>query len=290
MTLAGYLSEYSLAEIFNFVCESNRTGLLSISPDLHTTITPKDPYYLWFDSGRLMAITSGLDGKGLLKTIEQRNFLPSVQIESIGQDLHRLPQPLGIYLKSRGLLDAERIKLLFNSQTLAPLCKVFELQDRSFSFDPQRLPINSELTGLSLPAEEAGLMGLRFLKDWSGLSSKLPPADYTIQKWSRQQPNFRLDRHEMQLWNLADGTKTLTKLAAEMGISIDVICKISFRLSTFRLVQEIPTEPLQEISEELAVPVLAPGYQNPQISPSFMGNLKKFLKKGSEKSSRQLTK
>jgi hypothetical protein len=290
MTLAGYLSEYSLAEIFNFIREGNRTGLLSVSPDPHTLIMPNDPYYLWFDSGRLVAITSGLDGKGLLKTIEQRNFVPSVHIESIGSEIHRLPQPLGLYFKSRGLLDAEQIKLLFNSQTLAPLCKVFELQDRSFRFDPQRLPMNGELTGLSLPVEEAGMMGLRFLKDWSGLSSKLPEPDYAIQRWSTQIPNFRLDRQELQLWKLADGEKPLTKLAVEMGISIDIVRRISFRLSTFRLVQEVPTEPITEISAELAVPILAPGYQNPQVSTSFLGNLKKFLKKGSEKSSRQLIK
>ena len=33
MSLAGYLSEYSLAEIFHFVQEGNKTGLLSIEPD-----------------------------------------------------------------------------------------------------------------------------------------------------------------------------------------------------------------------------------------------------------------
>lgn len=291
MTLAGYLSEYSLAEIFNFVHEGNRTGLLSISPDPNPDLNTAVPHYVWFENGRIVAATSGLDGKGLLKTIEQRKLMPLAQIGSVETQLRHLPQPLGIYLKSRGLLDAEQLKLLFNAQTIAVVCKLFTFNHHQFKFDPDKLPINAELTGISLPAQEMGMLGLRVLKDWSGLSAKLSDPNYAIQRWSAQQPSFRLDRHELHLWNLADGETPLTQLAVRMGVSIEAVRQISFRLSSFRLVQEIPTELLQApISEELAVPVLAPGYKNPAVSTSFLGNLKSFLKKGSAKSSKSLTK
>lgn len=291
MTLAGYLSEYSLAEIFNFVHEGNRTGLLSIFPDPNPDLNTAAPDYVWFENGRIVAATSGLDGKGLLKTIEQRKLMPLAQIGSVEPQLRHLPQPLGIYLKSRGLLDAEQLKLLFNAQTIAVVCKLFTFNHRQFKFDPDKLPINAELTGISLPAQEMGMLGLRVLKDWSGLSAKLSDPNYPIQRWSAQQPSFRLDRHELQLWNLADGETPLTQLAVTMGVSIEAVRQISFRLSSFRLVQEIPTEPLQAtISSELAVPVLDPGYKNSAVSTSFLGNLKSFLKKGSAKSSKSLTK
>jgi Domain of unknown function (DUF4388) len=290
MTLAGYLAEYSLAEIFNFVHEGSRTGVLEIFPDPNVIPAPTDPRFVWFEDGRVIAATSGLDGKGLLMAIGQRKFIPPAQIELIDAQMHQLPQPLGIYLKSRGLLDAEQLKLLFNAQTIVAVCKLFEPKNRQFHFNPTRAPLNSELTGIGLPAQEVGMLGLRVLKDWSGLSSKLPEPDYVIQKWSAQQPSFRLDRHELQLWKLADGQTTLATIAEQMGMSVDVIRQVSFRLSSFRLIQEIPNDSIPPISEELAVSVSGSGFKNSSVSSSFLGNLKNFLKKGNNKSVKSLIK
>jgi Domain of unknown function (DUF4388) len=292
MTLAGYLSEYSLAEVFNFVHQGNRTGLLSISPVYDDTVITTTSHYLWFEGGRIVGVTSDLDGQGLLRTIEQRKLFPQRQIEQLRLQLDNLPQPIGLYLKSRGLLDAEQLKLLFNAQVIAPTCKLFELRNGKFNFDPDKLPNNTEITGISLPAQEMGLLGLRMLKDWSGLSAKLPDPDYALQRLSSKPPIFRLDRHESELLKLADGETRLNNLAEKMGISIEVATHISFRLSSFGLIQEIPTEPLQPaLDPELAVPVLInDGQAVPAVSKSFLGNLRSFLKKGSEKSQKTLVK
>ena len=295
MTLAGYLSEYSLAEVFNFVHQGNRTGLLSISPVYDGIMITTTPSYLWFESGRIVAMNAGvygLAGQGLIQTIEQRKLFPQRQIEQLRPQIEKLPQPMGLYLKSRGLLDAEQLKLLFNSQVIAPTCKLFELKNGQFNFDPQKLPNNAEMTGISLPAQEMGMLGLRMLKDWSGLSAKLPDPDYAIQRLSSQPPSFRLDRHESELLKLADGETRLTSLAEKMGLSIEATTHISFRLSSFGLVQEVPTEPLQPaLDPELAVPVLInDGQANPAVSKSFLGNLRSFLKKGSDKSQKTLVK
>jgi Domain of unknown function (DUF4388) len=310
MTFAGYLSEYSLAEVFNFVHEGNRTGLLSITVDPYVATSPTDPYYLWFESGRIVAVTSGLDGRGLLMTIGQRKFMSPAQIELVGTQFNQLPpplgqylqsrtfldlqlagtelaklaQPLGFYLKSCGLLDAEQLKLLFNAQTLTIICKLFELNHRQFRFDPDKLPLNTEMTGLSLPAQEAALLGLRFLKDWSGLSAKLPDPNDAIAKCAEQQPSVRLDRHELQLWKLADGKTPLTQLAVKMDVSIEVARQISFRLSSFRSIQVVHLQPLQPLKLDLDIPVLPAESTVSPLSTNFLGNLKKFLKIGREKS------
>jgi Domain of unknown function (DUF4388) len=292
MTLAGYLSEYSLAEVFNFVHQGNRTGLLSISPVYDDTVITTTSHYLWFESGRIVTVTSDLDGQGLLRTVEQRKLFPQRQIEQLRPQLENLPQPLGLYLKARGLLDAEQLKLLFNSQVIAPTCKLFEISNGKFNFDPQKLPNHAEMTGISLPAQEMGMLGLRMLKNWSSLSAKLPDPDYALQRLSSQLPSFRLDRHESELLKLADGETRLTNLAEKMGISIEAVKQIGFRLSAFGLVQEIPTEPLQPaIDPDVAVPVLINnGQPNAAVSKSFLGNLRSFLKKGSEKSQKTLIK
>lgn len=284
MQFSGYLSEYSLAEIFNFVHEGNRTGLLTLFSDRQNTATvPPDPHYLWFERGRIVAVTTGLNGIELLTKIGQRKLMTPDQIQPVGAMLYELKQPLGIYLKSQDLLDASQLKLLFNSQTITPICRLFEVKNRQFQLDLHKLPQNSELTGISLTTREIGLMGLRLLKDWSGLSTKLPDSNYAIQRCSAQ-PEFELNRHELQLWKLADGKTPLTQLAVKMSLSIDIVRQISFRLSTFRSLQEIPTSPVRSIDPHIMLPIPEPKIQPAPMSTSFLGNLKNFLKIGREKS------
>jgi Domain of unknown function (DUF4388) len=281
MTLTGYLSEYSLAEVFNFVHQGNRTGLLSISTDITPVEPPTNPHYLWFQSGRIMAVSTGLDGQGLLKAISQRKLVPTEHIEQLRIQVDKINEPLGLHLKSRNLLTAEQLKLLFNSQAIAIICKLFELSNARFHFAPDILPNNAEMTGISMPAQEIGLLGLRMLKDWDSLSEKLPDPLYALQRLSLEEPNFRLDRHELQLWKLADGETSLEKLTTPANQSIEALQKTAYRLIIFGLVQEIPVEIVQPpIDRDMAVPELVPIREiKNTVSTSFLGNLMGFLKR-----------
>ncbi len=298
MTLTGYLSEYSLPEVFNFVHQGNRTGLLSISPDINPVESPIYSHYLWFETGRIVAVSTVLDGQGLLKSISQRKLIPSEKIEQLQAQVDKLHEPLGLYLKSSNLLTAEQLKLLFNSQVTAIVCKLFEMTNGRFHFDPCMLPYAAEMTGISLPAQEVGLLSLRVLKDWTSLKDKLPAPNYALQRLSLQLPSFRLDSHELILWKLADGETSISKLITPMNLPLESIQKIGFRLITFGLVQEIPVEVLQpKIDREMVIPELLPIHQAKNdlelvesnlkparqakntISTSFLGNLMGFLKR-----------
>lgn len=271
MKIDGCLSEYSLAEIFNLIHENNATGMLSIISETRENTISEESYHLWFKDSSLITITTGLDGRGLLKKIEHQQLISSAQIEFLKHKIHQLPQPLGIYLKSRNILNLEQLELLFKLQTIAIVCKLFKLRDRQYLFESNLLPINAELTGLSSPAPELAMLGLRCLKDWSSLSDKLPDPNYALQRWSSQQPNFRLDRHELQLWKLADGKTPLNKLATKMELSIDVVCQISYRLIICKLVQSVPTNSDRSIDNRKP------------IGTAFLLNLKSFLNKGRDR-------
>jgi Domain of unknown function (DUF4388) len=298
MTLTGYLSEYSLAEVFNFIHQGNRTGLLSIFTDITPVEPPTNPHYLWFQNGRIMAVSTGMDGQGLLKAISQRKLVPEEQIEQLRTQVQKLHQPLGLHLKSRDLLTAEQIKLLFNSQVIAIVCKLFELSNGRFNFDPCILPYNAEMTGISMPAQEVGLLGLRVLRDWSNLKDKLPDPNYALQRLSLELPSFRLDSHELMLWKLADGETSLSELTTPMNMSIEVLQKTAYRLIIFGLVQEIPVEVSQPpLNRDMVMPELLPIHQSNSdldvaesnltparqakntVSTSFLGNLMGFLKR-----------
>jgi Domain of unknown function (DUF4388) len=242
MALTGSLSEYSLAEILNFIERSQSTGLLSIVPDRHDLAIAIKPYYLWFDRGWIVGVTSGMNGQELLNAIWLRKILPSTQIDLLRTQVNQLSQPLGTYLKSRGLLNLEQLKLLFNSQVIAPVCKLFELSNGKFNLDLQQTPNYAEMTEISISAQELGLLGLRVLKNWNGLSAKLPHHSYALQRLLSQPPTFRLDRFELELFKLADGETPLAKLAQRMGVAVELAKQTGYRLSVFQLVRQIPTQ------------------------------------------------
>jgi hypothetical protein len=285
MSLAGYLSEYSLAEILHFVQEGNKTGLLSIEPDrgLHRSLG--DVYYIACQSGRIMSVVAGNvpQHHGLIKTIEQRRWLLPEKVAGLEPQLAILRQPLGTHLKSLNLITAEQLTLLYNSQVIATTCKLFEVHHGRFEFNLQAPLVYSEMTGLSLNANELALLGMRMLKDWSGLEAKLPALDSALQRLSSELGGIRLDTQELKVWNLATCELPVTKIAEQIGIDSQKVRQIGFRLSSIGLVQEVSAEPIQPpIDKTMEVPTpVCVGGGNPQVqvSASFLSNLMGFLKK-----------
>jgi Domain of unknown function (DUF4388) len=127
MSLTGYLSEYSLAEIFNFVQDGNKTGLLSIESDRCLSRSLDNSYYISFQTGRIMSVIHGhgLEYGGLLKMMEQRQWLSPEQLTGLSINVNKLGQPLGTYLKACNTLDSSQLRLLFDAQVVANICKLF---------------------------------------------------------------------------------------------------------------------------------------------------------------------
>jgi Domain of unknown function (DUF4388) len=284
MSLAGYLSEYSLAEIFHFVQDGNKTGLLWLEPEQGLNRSLNDAYYIAFQGGRVMSVSSSNDPeqRGLLKMMEQRRWLSPEQVAGLETQLSLLPQPLGIYLKSRNIINTEQLNLLFNAQVIATTCKLFEIHHGQFKFDPQAQLNHAEMTGISLTAQEVALLGLRMLRDWSGLSAKLPAPEDALQRFSTQLGSLRLDSQELKVWQLALGEMSIAQVSQNLGLSVEKVQQIGFRLSSIGLVQEVSTEPLQPEIDDINLPTpVCVGGGNPgaPVSASFLSNLMGFLKK-----------
>jgi Domain of unknown function (DUF4388) len=285
MSLAGYLSEYSLAEIFHFVQEGNKSGLLSIEPERGSIRSLSDTYYLSFQGGRIMSVanSSGIQDRGLLKMMEQRRWLKPEKAAQIETQMHLLRQPLGTYLKSVNLINTEQLTLMFNSQVVATACKLFEIHHGQFKFDPQAPLSYAEMTGLSLNAKEVALLGMRMLKDWSGLSAKLPDPESALQRLSSEPNGLRLDSQEFKVWNLCLGELSISKIAKQLGLDSTTVQQIGFRLSSIGLVHEVAAEPMQPARNqdvETPPPVcVGGGNATVPVSASFLSNLMGFLKK-----------
>ncbi|PSB54998.1 DUF4388 domain-containing protein [Chamaesiphon polymorphus] len=285
MSLAGYLSEYSLAEIFHFVQEGNKSGLLSIEPERGAIRSLSDTYYLSFQGGRIMSVanSSGIQDRGLLKMMEQRRWLKPEKAAQIETQMHLLRQPLGTYLKSVNLINTEQLTLMFNSQVVATACKLFEIHHGRFKFDPQAPLSYAEMTGLSLNAKEVALLGMRMLKDWRGLSAKLPDPESALQRLSSEPNGLRLDSQEFKVWNLCLGELSISKIAQKLGLDSTTVQQIGFRLSSIGLVQEVCAEPIQpDRNQDVETPTpvcVGGGNATVPVSASFLSNLMGFLKK-----------
>jgi Domain of unknown function (DUF4388) len=284
MSLSGYLSEYSLVEIFNFVQDGNKSGLLSIEPDRCLSRSLDNSYYISFQTGRIMSVSNGhgLEYRGLLKMMEQRQWLSTEQVTGLSINANKLGEPLGTYLKSCNAIDSSQLRLLFDAQVVASICKLFgETHYGRFKFDPQAPLTYPEMTGISLTAREVALLGLRMLRDWSSLSAKFPQPESALQRFSATPPALRLDTQESKVWNLADGERSIASIAAQLGLEIDRVQQIGFRLCAIGLVREVA---IDRVPVTLDLPTPNPAEADNSmvpISTSFLSRLMGFLKQKS---------
>lgn len=279
MAVTGYLAEFSLPEIFQLLDQGHKTGLLTIRavPDAQTQ--KAQSYYIWLHQGRIVAAANRLDQKGLLMMITQRGWLSDRVATRLAQ-VFSTNKPMGLCLKSQGLLQAEQLKLLYGAQVLRQVCALFQLLDGQFKFDPKASLPQQEMTGLSMPATEVTLMAMRALKDWRALAHKLPEPTSALVSVITSQPHFRLDALEWQVWEFTNGTMSLRKVAEQLRLPIDKVQQIAFRLIVIGLAEEIPqVEPPASLNLDEVLPEPPEERKNGRgLSQSFFQNLLGFLR------------
>ncbi len=237
MGLTGYLSEHSLAEVFQQIQTEALTGLLKIIPEDDSVQTPSSNHYLWFQSGRLVAMARNRERTSLLLMLEKRGWITTKTIQRLLSKTEKLEEPLGQYLKSHGVLTAEQLQIIFHAQILQPVCSLFKLNQARFAFNTDARLAKAEMTGLSVSADEAILLGLRVLRDWSRLAIKLPSPDSGLTKLTTVLPLYKMDMQELQVWELANGRKSIESIALKLQIELDLTRQIAFRLQMVGLVQ-----------------------------------------------------
>ena len=133
------------------------------------------------------------------------------------------------------------------------------------------------MTGLSISASVASLLSLRVFKNWTSLDKKLPKPCYRLQQQrvDSKQQHIRLDIQESNVFHLATGQLSITQIAEELSLTVQLIQRISFRLIIAGFVREItgdiniPAEKIQQIT---------PTNKSPKNSSGFLNNLMGFLK------------
>lgn len=287
MSINGNFADFSLPELLQFLDQGKKTGVLHIelSSDKNQP-SNKQLYYIWLHQGRVVAASDRLDEQGLTLMIAQRGWVSERVISRVTHiSSCFINSPLGLCLKSQGLVQAEQLKLLFNSQVLRPVCALFQIKDGQFRFEPiSTLPLR-EMTGLSMSATEVILIALRALRDWSALAEKLPDPTSGLSGLSTKQPKLQLNAQEWQVWEFANGEVSLEKIANQLNLTVETVLQIAFRLIVIGLAEEhfmvaAASVPMMEQSIP-EIPVIAPvteAAHKPAVSQSFLKNLVGFLR------------
>lgn len=161
---------------------------------------------------------------------------------------------MGFCLKSQGLLQAEQLTLLFRAQITSQVCPLFQLRDGQFELIPLTTLPYAEMTGISIPATEATITGLRMLRDWSALQNKLPDLTSGLTKKIFAKSEVRLEYSESQVLEYATGKMSLRDIARTIELPNDKVAQIAFRLIVTNLVEEclVTTAPHKEETSPFA--------------------------------------
>lgn len=281
MTLRGCLSEFSLGEIFQLIEQGEKTGLLSVREwtlnnnfSLEDYGVEKDRYYIWFYKGRVIAAQHNqLNNKGLQMLIQKRGWLEDSVSDSHGQFCDRAT-PLGLCLKSLGILNPNQLRILFVTQVMREVCTLFKLDKGFFQFEPDRKPSLAEMTGLSKPPTELTLIGLRMLKNWTPLAEKLPEPTSGLVRLMHSHPCSSLNDQERNVWEYANGKSALKTIAQALELPMEKVQQIAFRLIVTGLVEELPMVEMIPPEEETPTEETPPA-----VSHSFLNHLTSFLQK-----------
>ncbi len=288
MTLASSLTDFSLAELFRMIDQGRKSGRLTLLiADNTPGGKPPECHYIWFRQGRVVAAANRLDGQGLIAQITARGWLSQRVIERLG-NLAGSEAPLGMTLKTQGALQAEQLNLLFSAQ-MQQVWDLFGMQTGRFDLDGKATLPSTEMTGLSLPAMEVALAGLRALKDWTPLADALPNPDSAIQSITVGNPQVRLNSLEVQMQEFTNGSVSLSAIAQQLNQPIAKVQQAAFRLILAGLVEELPLgtsatttqdssamlDPMEESLEEFEKTETA---EQAKGSNSFLQNFVGFLR------------
>lgn len=278
MCIAGYLSDFSLPKICQLIEKGKQTGLLTLRACPQTQASAVAVHYIWIYQGRIVAVANQLDSQGLVSLIAQRQGFGEPLFSQLVQSCPS-HQPLGSYLKQKKVLQAKQLKCLFQVQVLQAIQTLFQLKNAQYEFNSNAPIPTREMTGLSISATDATLMGLRSLKNWEALSDQLPDPRRGLVSTISRPPNGQLNGLEWQVWEYTNGTVSLKAIARQLKLPLTQVQQIAFRLKAVGFVEEAPLlvdTPSTEAINTLPAKLLQEAERR-KVRYSFLQNFVEFL-------------
>lgn len=246
MNIKSSLASFSLIELLQLIDSGSKSGMLSIyTPPESQIVGKKSTYHLWFDTGKLVAVTINTDKSDLITSIESHGWLKRRVIERL-ENLCPKDVALGTYLKNNGVLKPEQLQLLFQIK-LEQIYHIFENASPESNYQVTFVRISNakalplmEMTGIKISARQIALLALRKVKKWDNISSlHILPAPNSVLEKLVKKPDFDLDPLELSIWKKADGKTSISRIAKQLHQSLTNVQRAAFKLVVAGVLSEI---------------------------------------------------
>ena len=246
MNIKSSLASFSLIELLQLIDSGSKSGMLSIyTPPESQIVGKKSTYHLWFDTGKLVAVTINTDKSDLITSIESHGWLKRRVIERL-ENLCPKNVALGTYLKNNGVLKPEQLQLLFQIK-LEQTYHIFENASPESNYQVTFVRISNaktlplmEMTGIKISARQIALLALRKVKKWDNISSlHILPAPNSVLEKLVKKPDFDLDPLELSIWKKADGKTSISRIAKQLHQSLTNVQRAAFKLVVAGVLSEI---------------------------------------------------
>lgn len=297
MAIRGSLETFSLPELFQIIESGKKSGKLKFNPSWRNSNSElKSVFELWFDKGNFVTIVDSSKYEFLINKIIENDWMES---KSLVKAKYSCPRKvaLGDYFQKENFLSSSQIRSLFKSQ-VKELNKLFKVDSAWFKFeemnsitqvtsDGDSFPL-LEMTGRYKKATALSLKAMRDLSDWSRFAEEMPADNCGLQKVV-DECDLKLTALEKHLWNCADSSISLKKIAQKREVSIEKVQQTALSIIFAGLVEEVPVvsgnskaKSNPRNSQKSAMKeqnnIVVKARNKSKVSSSLVNNLVSFLK------------
>jgi hypothetical protein len=157
--MQGNITDFSLAEVLQFIALGRRTGVLEVQvgPDRHR---------VYFRNGVIVSVNAV--AVSVMQVLAEANLAPETALEAALRESQREGRDLGAVLVQHGLVGAATWQGFVQRELERVLYSLFILKEAPFSFQAMAFQPLPPLT-LDLPVDRAVLHGSAWGERWAAL-------------------------------------------------------------------------------------------------------------------------
>lgn len=241
MALKGNLRDFSLADIFQLIALSRKTGMLNI-------VRSEDSGHVCFQDGLVSYVKMSwrsdtfierLIRSGKVKEQNVSRVLETQKTAAKGQALNRV-------LVDEKLIEAESLEKFFSEQIISGIFELFTWEEGDFNFDSGKTTPEENL-GLTVDVQTIVAEVNKRLEEWNKIKKKIPSSDLIfVMSPAPGDGNLEisLKPREWKLLCFLNGVRDIRTLGSDLGLSEFEVAKLLYGMLSVGLVEMIE-QPLE---------------------------------------------
>lgn len=237
MSLQGNLTDFSLAEIFQMLSTSKKTGTLQIVNQEEAEGN------VYFNAGEVFFATSNWHRESLGSRLVKSKKITEEQLDKAleVQAKDKSGKRLGKILIELGSITDEVLNTFIQTQIQDTIFDLFRWSEGDFSFLPDQFPTEEDI-GIHLSIDNIILEATRKLEQWERIKQKIPALDMVFQMAEAPGEGERdivLKPLEWKLLRKIDGRRDINELSKILDLTDFETCRIIYGLFSVGLLEKV---------------------------------------------------